>query len=452
MKYRKIFLLMIITFFFAGEAAAKEITVQEGMDLQKVLDEAEKGDTVALEAGVYEGNFSIDKTIALIGETGAKVIGPPEGNVITVNADDVVIENLEIEGGGTQNAGIYIRSNRNKVTGNRIYDVFHGVMVKDGYGNEITNNMMSSFRGNVHKGFGVYLIEAPSAIVSENIMYDTNDGVYISFSDLCAITNNYIRKARYGVHTMDSEDIVISQNDISESRNGLMIMQSYYVRIKDNYLHDNRTVNGAGMFIFDTFYSTISQNVMERNNKGIYLENAQNNNIVSNIIRKNDTGLEMAEASINNLISLNQFIGNNQQVISDKENENSFTWDDFGNYWDNLRAIDLDQDKVNDFAYKSGDVFYHMTKKEPHLQIFTGSPAIQLWNTIEKYVPIPSEQFIVDEHPLVNPSNIEVDFLKTGKKDESAFAVNWSGIYGYASFVLFGIFAMGLARRKKDAD
>ncbi|SHF88740.1 NosD domain-containing protein [Ornithinibacillus halophilus] len=440
---------ILFIFFVNKEIHAEEFKVTDEEELKTALDLAKTDDVILLGEGTYNGNFVIENTVTLIGEDGATIQGLDHGSVLTIHADDVVIENLQITGGGTQNAGIYVKSNRNRITNNRFYDVFHGVMVKDGYGNEITNNMMTSLFDAKHKGFGVYLIEAPYSIVTENIIYDSNDGIYISFSDLCEITGNTIKKARYGVHTMDSENVIIAQNVISNSRNGLMIMQSYSIRIKENYLHSNTTVDGAGMFIFDTFDSTISANIMEMNNKGIYLENALRNEILFNSFEGNDIGIEIGVDSNDNQINLNNFIGNTQQVISDKSNENSFTSNGYGNYWDNQSHLNINQDELNDYAYKSGDVFYNLTSDEPYLQLFTGSPAVRLWNTVEQYVPIPSNQFIVDEKPLIQPASIEVDIV--GKQENKQQSIIWESFFFYVGLLCISVLIIGKTRRKQDA-
>ena len=175
--------------------------------------------------------------------------------------------------------------------------------------------MITSFKESSIKGFAIYLVEAPNSRVTNNYSYDTNDGIYLSFSDFCEVSNNYIKKARYGVHTMDSKDGIIAENFVTHSRIGLMIMQSYNFHIKNNYLYSNTQVDGTGMFIFDTFDSRISTNVMKMNNKGMFLENAIDNMIEFNIIEGNEKGIQVGKDSSRNEINLNNFVGNNLQVI-----------------------------------------------------------------------------------------------------------------------------------------
>ena|SRR5690625_3130424 len=122
------------------QTEAEKFTVNDTDHLQQILDSAKDNDEITLEPGIYEGNIVINSSIKLIGKSGATVKGTTQGDVITVNADEVTIENLQIESGGSQNAGIHLKSNRNKIVNNRLYDVFHGIVVRDGYGNELLDN------------------------------------------------------------------------------------------------------------------------------------------------------------------------------------------------------------------------------------------------------------------------------------------------------------------------
>lgn len=162
-------------------------------------------------------------------------------------------------------------------------------------------------------------------------------------------------------------------------------------------------IDGAGIFIYDTFDSKISSNIVKGNFRGIILEHAKRNRLEFNNVLRNDTGLEIGKNSNDNTIYLNNFSGNTRQVISEKDNRNLFSKDNYGNYFDDHHLLNLDNDHKVDFAYKSGDVFYQMADDEPLLQVFYQSPSVELWNMIEQYTPIPSQAFIIDESPLAEP-------------------------------------------------
>lgn len=445
MKWQTYFFILIAIFCFNGKAGAEDFIVTDENELHAALETAAKNDTVTIKKGAYQGNFTVNKPLIIKGENGATIKGPNKGDVITINADDVTIENLQIEGSGSQNAGIHVSGNRSTINNTKIYNVFHGIVLKKSYGHQIDDNLITSYTDeNVIKGHGIYLIEAPHSQIRNNTVFGTNDGIYVSYSNFCEMSGNKVSDVRYGIHTMDSEDVIIFQNQLSKNRNGLMLMQSKRLFIKENYLYDNKTIEGAGLFLFDTFDSTISKNIFIKNNKGMYLENGKRNEITFNEFDQNDKGMELGKDSNQNQIYLNNFLNNNQQVITDKKNENLFNREGFGNYWDDQHHLHLERkeptinadvfssnpylleqfnrDKSKVYAYKSGDVFYHLTTNEPYLQIFKGSPAVRLWNGIEQFVPIPSKQFIVDENPIQNPvvikaTNEQKDIKNQGRSN-----------------------------------
>ncbi|QOR65917.1 right-handed parallel beta-helix repeat-containing protein [Cytobacillus suaedae] len=444
--------LFLFLLLGANSISAEEFIVKSSKEFKQILDRVSDGDSIILEAGEYHGNFSVNKSIKISGNEHVIIQGNPEGFVLTINADNVTIENMTIRGGGSQNAGIYITSNNNNITNNTIEDVFHGVYIVDGYGNSVISNKITSFHNESnHNGFGVYLVEAPYTIIRENVLYDLQDGIYVSYSDFCEVYKNKIKNARYGVHTMDSRNVVIASNEISHSHNGLMIMQSYEIHILENMFHSNTTIDGAGMFIFDTFDSVITANLMKDNFKGIFLENAKRNRIEFNIFLENDIGLELATASDTNLIYLNDFRKNTTQVISVSSNKNLFSRDGYGNFWDDQKTVNLNKDDIVDYAYKSGDVFYHISNNEPLLQIFHQSPAVRLWNTIEKYTPVPSEQFVIDHYPLTKPAPIKINQSSLQPQIGSDIhAIDYNRAFFFLIFLVISIFIFAISRREKS--
>ncbi len=410
-----IWLLGIFALIPFSYAEAKEINVQNDQTLTKAMERANSGDVIILEKGIYHGPFSVSKSVTLKGEEGAKLQGVDTGHVLILKAEGITIENLLIEGGGTQNAGVYVKSNKATIRNNEIKNVFHGIQTTPSYGHIIENNVISSFvdDGNKHKGYGIYINEAEQIRVLNNRISYVQDGIYNSFSDFNEIVGNQIQHARYGIHTMDSKNVVIAENEVMLSHIGSMIMQSRNLNLVKNLLHSNTTIDGVGMFIFDTFDSVISHNIVQDNHKGISMLNDLRNEVSFNEISMNNIGLELGEKATENNIYLNNFRKNIHQVVTDKTNKNTFELDNKGNYWDEQKHMDLDGDQLVDYSYRSGNAFYPLVEKEPMLQLFFESPAVQLWNMIEKYTHVPTEIFIVDSFPLEQPMKIMNEIEKS---------------------------------------
>jgi|GEM_PF-6626315 len=405
-----IWICFIIFFLLPKPAMADVIHVTDGDSLRHALAEASDGDAIILENGSYHGNFLIETSITLIGEEEVVIKGLDNGYPLTIEADDVVVDNLHIEGGGTDAAGIFSRGNRNEIKNNTINNVFHGVLIREGYGNIITGNTISSWdelTGSMRHGYGIYVIEGDGAIITNNQTYDTQDGVWLSHSSSAQVSNNRFINARYGVHTMYAENIAVTHNEVRGSYNGGMIMQSKNITIKYNVFHLNTLSDGSGVFGYDLFDSIISDNIIKGNSKGIRLGYAQRNEILRNEITENIRGIELGDGALNNRIFMNNLTKNTQQVVTNPENENDFNYQGLGNFWDDQQILDLEADGINDFAYKSGDVFYQMIEKDDFLQIFLDSPTVRLWNTIEQYTHIPSETHVIDAYSLAKPIDVD---------------------------------------------
>jgi nitrous oxidase accessory protein NosD len=72
--------------------------------LSNALRSAKDGDIIELNGGIHRGNFIIDKSITLVGIGSGDALsaldGEGHGTVVTIAADNVVIDNLEIRNSG----------------------------------------------------------------------------------------------------------------------------------------------------------------------------------------------------------------------------------------------------------------------------------------------------------------------------------------------------------------
>jgi parallel beta-helix repeat protein len=113
--------------------------------IQDAINAASDGDTVFVFAGTYVEHLTIDKSIKLIGQGTLRTIIDGNINVTHVSTViDVTAGNVTIRGFTIRNAlksGIYIDSERNLITQNRIINNgLEGVYIHSGENNRITNN------------------------------------------------------------------------------------------------------------------------------------------------------------------------------------------------------------------------------------------------------------------------------------------------------------------------
>ena len=119
----------------------------EGIDqtsIRRGIYDAGWGDSVYVYEGIYNEDVKIYKTIVLTGENLEKTIinGTGLGDVVFVNADNVVISGFTIQNSGTHR-GVYFRyAKGNQLIGNKITDNWVGIKLSYSSGNTIKNNQI----------------------------------------------------------------------------------------------------------------------------------------------------------------------------------------------------------------------------------------------------------------------------------------------------------------------
>lgn len=222
---------------------AAEISVAAGQGaLQPIIDAARPGDVVTLAPGLYEGPVILNKPLTLQGQDGAKIDGAGTGSVITVDAADVVVRGLTITGSGNDHEAIdsgvqLTRAARGAVVEN---NVIRGNL----YGIDIHGARNAVARGNViegrqdrrmnDRGNGIYVWNAPGAVVERNDIRWGRDGVFVNASQRNIFRDNLFRDLRFAVHYMYTHDSEVAGNVSVGNHLGYAIMYSDRVQVLNN--------------------------------------------------------------------------------------------------------------------------------------------------------------------------------------------------------------------------
>jgi parallel beta-helix repeat protein len=146
-------ILAVAISFTAAEAAT--ITVgAEGCDyvsIQRAVEEANPGDTVSVQSGMYRENVVVDRALILLGTdsgSGKPVVdGKGTGSSITLSADGVSLEGFVIKNGGFGKAGIEVKSDKNQIANNLVTENrWYGISLSDSDENVISGNVISNNR------------------------------------------------------------------------------------------------------------------------------------------------------------------------------------------------------------------------------------------------------------------------------------------------------------------
>ncbi len=392
-------------------------------NLQTVLLKASDGDQLQLSSGVYEGNFIITKPLSLMCTEGAILNGKHIKDTLRIKAPDVSINNCFITNWGnnltTMNAGIFAEKTATNlsITNNQFKGDTFGIWIDSAAKVTILNNFIE---GNPEirsqdRGNGIHLFNVTKALIKNNEVVNTRDGIYIDTSNHNQLIGNHLHHLRYGIHYMYSYSNRIEANRTHHTRTGYALMQSKYLTVINN-ISENDTNYGILMnYIVESTISgnkVISTRQQQNQNtkqfikgaegKALFMYNAPFNEIKNNLLTQSDIAIHLTAGSEGNKIYNNYFIRNQRQVkyVSNREVEWSFNQS--GNFWSDYQGWDSDANGIGDEPFEPNDSIDKLLWKYPSANVLINSPAIQTLRWAQKEFPVLKSPGIKDSFPLMN--------------------------------------------------
>lgn len=379
--------VVVVLTLLAAPAQARTWTVGgRGADFPLIapaIAAASAGDVIRVRGGVYREDLVVDKRLSIVGEGEPRLFGNGVGSVVTIVAAGCELSGLTIEGSGAgqtneMDAAVQVRSNGNRIVGNRLRRVFYGVVVVAATHNEIADNDIGGLRDLAfgRRGDGIYLYRAPENVVARNRVAGERDAIYFQYAPRGRAVDNVVSDSRYGLHAMFSDDVVIERNTFSDSVVGANIMNSRRIRIEANRISRNRGVPGIGLALKDCDDSTIQSNQIIENARGLLVDGSSSNRFAGNVFRANDTAAILFSSAERNAFGGNEFVDNwSDVVLSGRDSGTQWTIDGRGNYWSRYRGFDFDGDGVGDAPHSLVGAFERIEGGNPATRIFLQSPA-----------------------------------------------------------------------------
>ncbi|MFP3872858.1 MAG: nitrous oxide reductase family maturation protein NosD [Thiohalophilus sp.] len=415
-----------------GETHAATLRVNpETHNLAEVVDNADDGDTILLEAGEYRANLLVDKPLTLRGLSGAIIDGGDQGDVLRIRSEDVTIRNLRLRNSGANltdmNAVIFIEDTAYRITieDNKIESTAFGIWLQDTEEALIRNNRIQgdpSIRSQ-DRGNGIHLFNTRQTRVIGNTVRDARDGIYIDTSNHNVLRYNRLHHLRYGIHYMYSYHNEIIGNRTSHTRTGYALMQSKYLTVTGNRSENDKNY---GILMNYILYSTVSNNYVSEishgssvgkdnraipggEGKALFVYNSQHNEIHHNTFANSGIGIHLTAGSEANPIHNNNFLQNRTQVKYVATNTQEWSEDGTGNYWTDYLGWDLDADGIGDRPYQPNDGVDQVLWKYPAAKILLNSPAIQTLRWVQEQFPVLRPPGVKDSHPRMNPALVSED-------------------------------------------
>ena len=372
--------------------------------IQEAVQLSQDGDTILVEAGTYlERNILIDKEISLIGKDYPILDGENDGEILTIIADNVLVEGLQIQNVGTSYledcAGIRIKkADYCTVRNNKLVNTFFGI-----YGEHCMdaviegNSLIGNALEEMSSGNAIHFWYSNRIEVIDNYIQQHRDGIYFEFVDDSFVKGNEsYDNLRYGLHFMFSNDDNYFQNTFGRNGAGVAVMFSKCINMWENKFVNNWGRASYGLLLKELTDTEIWENEFVQNTIGILVEGSSRIHYHHNTFQQNGWAMKISGGCLDNLVIGNNYLSNSFDVsVHSHFNNNLF----YGNFWSEYSGYDLDKDGVGDVAYRPMKLFNYVVDQTPEAMVLLRSLFIDLVNFSEKVSPVFTPRNVVDSAP-----------------------------------------------------
>ena len=242
--------------------------------IQKAVDDANSGDTIFVDDGIYNENIDVNKDyLTILSRNGpnATIVqaSTSNDNVFEIKANYVTISGFTVEGAYQSSAGILLdNANYCQISNNIALNNDYGIYLRSSNKNTLTGNTMSNNRFN-------FFLWGNSDEHFDNDIDTTN--------------------------TVDGKPIYYIQNVVNQVYDNSTNAGTFYCIACDNVTVKDLTVakNGSGIFFWKTENSRIENITASNNMDGIHLRFSNNNTLISNNVLDDMSGIGLYRSNNN---------------------------------------------------------------------------------------------------------------------------------------------------------
>ena len=412
MKNKIVNFLLLILPLFAFSAVFKVGKNEQYKTIKSAIAAAQSGDTIFVSKGHYiEGTIELHKAITLIGIDRPIIDGNMDGEIITFNADNIVLKGFKLINSGRDEirsvAAVHIYTSADSVIDNNIFENNHfGIYVQRGLRVLISNNKITTNRGTSEEniGDGIHLLGSREIWVKNNYISGHKDGIYLEKNAKCFVFHNLSRhNLRYGLHFMFSNDSVYTGNVFDNNEAGVAVMYAMNVSMYDNKFINNWGDSVFGLLLKEISYSKIKGNFFQNNTTAIFADGATKIDFYNNQFENNGWAIKINSNCMENKLMRNNFINNTFDVSTNGTvvmNEFRF------NYWDKYEGYDLDKDKIGDVPFHPLSLYSVLVEQNASVMLLFRSFLVDMLDRTEKIIPSLTPESFVDDQPLMKPVKI----------------------------------------------
>ena len=408
-KVLNIAFLLLACFLSVSAATLEVCATCEWQSIKAAVAAAEEGDLILIKAGEYrEGNIIVQKPLHLKGIGYPVLDGKGESEVLTIQANGVTVEGLQIQNVGTSyledRAGIRIRRSRDfTVKNNRLYNTFFGIYLEHTRnGIVVGNEVIGKAEEERSSGNAIHLWYCKKVTIEDNLVRQHRDGIYFEFVDSSLIRKNISEdNLRYGLHFMFSNDDDYFENVFRRNGAGVAVMFSKKINMWHNEFTFNWGKAAYGLLLKEIYDAEIRDNNFQENTIGIYVEGSTRVKYHRNDFVKNGWAIKISGGCLDNEVYHNNFVSNTFDLaFNASANTNKFN----ENYWSDYSGYDLNRDGYGDVPYRPVKLFNYVVHKTPEAMVLLRSLFVDLINFSERVSPVFTPENVIDEKPLMKRS------------------------------------------------
>ncbi len=391
-----------------AEAPAAGTVVRSFDELRDLVAAADGPRDIALLPGIYRGDLAVKRPLAIHGTKDAVLEGSGTGTVVTVQANDVSIEDVVVRRSGkrhtTEDAAIKATGERIRIAGVRAEDTLFGISLEACRDCTVEGvHVVGSGDDTELRGDAIKLWEAHGSTV-RGCTVDRSRDVVVWYTRHATLDGNVVTRSRYGTHFMYAHDAVVKNSKFEGNIVGVFVMYSMRLTAEGNVLAGARGAAGVGLGFKDSDAVSVRGNWMVANTTGTYLDNTPRTpseavTFERNVLALNDVGIRLHSAE-KGLHLVGNDIRNNASVIEVDGGGDALSVDVRGNHFSDYEGYDLDRNGIGDVAYEVKALSSELTESHPALKFFRGTPAMGLIDAVAHAVPVlSSRRLLVDPEP-----------------------------------------------------
>jgi nitrous oxidase accessory protein len=391
---------------------ASFVVAQDSVELQRLLDDPAGPRQVGVRGAAYHGAVVIRRPVVLRGDGTAVIDGAGVGSVLSIESDDVSVENLSVRHSGhrqtTEDAGIRAKGARISVIDVRVEDSLFGISFGPCLRCLIDHSRVEGLSGvdAELRGDGIKLWESSDSVVKRSVVEDARD-VVVWYSRRVTLDSNTVRRCRYGTHLMYAHDSSVQNSRLEGNVVGIFSMYSGRLHVERNVLAFARGAAGMGIGFKESDGVDLTGNWIVGNTTGVYLDRtphtaSQAVTFSDNMIALNEVALGFLGSEAGLSFERNDFHQNVALVDFDAEGEPlraRFSH----NHWTEYAGYDLNADSVGDVPFELKQLSRELGDSTPSLKLFQGTVAFGMIDAIAHVVPVLSSRILLtDPNPEVS--------------------------------------------------